>query len=862
MRLHKQTGSLRYGIILVLAAVGGLGLFALATRGASSPEDPPCAIGAFDLGPNGEEMAGPVVPAGWYKLYRKVKAGAWITSKPFELVGGHRYLFNAPNCLVVDGEAARFSQDPPFTNPYSKPLADEAVVHYHNTDMTAWIALTVCPVPGAPGSEPPCTIDTGDQIGGIESPGRIVTPGTYKLYVKEKGKPWISSQVEELRGGHRYLVDVTRLTDKGGAGFSEDDVELGRYSKLNPDEVVVHYKTPAGISSPFSATVCRIGTDGAEPPCTIDTGDQIGGIESPGRIVPPGKYKLYVKMKGKSWISSAPADLRGGHRYLVNVARLTDKGGAGFSEDDVELGRYSKLNPDEVVVHYKTPAGTTDVISATVCIVPGSGGEEPPCTIDTGDQIPGIESPGRMIPPGTYILYTKVKGKTWVSSAPGDLRGGHLYLVDISGQTQGGSPGFREDDVELGRYSKPNPGEVVVHYKNPIGSSGPISATICIQGAIPVIPTPEGTKITVKTSTADCLDLIFVIDLTGSMKNDIAQVKRTALDMLTTIKSSFSDFRVGFVGYKDWGDGADIFKDMPFTNSFDDITALINGLTTGGGAPDAPEAVLEALLRALRMPWRNGCNKQIILMGDAPPHDPIPQGPDAGKTAADVVQLAKDVDPAVINSILVNKSMADDSKAAKKSFEDLAKRTGGIATTADKAEEVPLKIKEVVGAIKAEAAKERPVGGGGGGGPVLPGAGLSPAAIAAILLLGAAFILVLAIVIVRRRGVSSGTPVVQGEAGFRVQAGLDVTYADGGAKQVRISAARTTIGRSEDNLLVLHDLQISTYHAEIIASSDGFLLRDLGSANGTTVNGEPITEAYLRNGDDIGMGDTHLTFTE
>jgi hypothetical protein len=261
------------------------------------------------------------------------------------------------------------------------------------------------------------------------------------------------------------------------------------------------------------------------------------------------------------------------------------------------------------------------------------------------------------------------------------------------------------------------------------------------------------------------------------------------------------------------------------------------------------------------MPWRNGCNKQIILMGDAPPHDPILQGPDAGKTAADVVQLAKDVDPAVINSILVNKSMADDSKAAKKSFEDLAKRTGGIATTADKAEEVPLKIKEVVGAIKAAAATAPPVGGGGGG-PILPAAGLSPAAIAAIVLLGAAFLLVLAIVIVRRRSASPGTPLVREGAGFYIQAGLDVAYADGGAKQVRITAARTTIGRGEDNLLVLYDLQISTHHAEIIASSDGFLLRDLESANGTTVNGEPIAEAYLRLGDDIGVGDTHMTFTE
>jgi len=749
MNLQKRIGSLRFGLILVMAAAAGLGLFALSTRGSSAPEDPPCAIGAFDLGPNGEEMAGPAVPPGTYKLYKRMKGGAWMTSKPFELPGGHRYLFNASACLTEDGGAASFSQDPAFTKPYSKALADEAIVHYQNTDMTNWIALTVCPVPGSGGDVPPCVIDTTDMIAGIESPGRILAPGKYKLYAKVKGNPWISSAPEDLRGGHRYLVDVTRLTDKSGAGFREDDAELGRYSKPNPDEVVVHYKNPIGSSA---------------------------------------------------------------------------------------------------------------VVSATVCMVPGSGGEAPPCVIDTGDQIAGIESPGRMIPPGTYILYSKVKGKAWVSSAPGDLRGGHRYLVDISRQTQDGSPGFSEDDVALLKYDKPNAGEVVVHYKTPMGISDPISATVCVQGAIPVTPTVEGTKITIKTAGTDCLDLIFVIDLTGSMGDDIAQVKRTALDILNTIKGSFANFRVGFVGYKDWSDSADIFKDMPFTNSFDDITALINGLTTGGGG-DEPEAVLEALLRALRMPWRNGCNKQIILMGDAPPHDPILKGPDAGKTASDVVQLAKDVDPAVINSIVISKTPGSISEDARKSFEDLAKRTGGIMTTADKAEEVPLKIKEVVGVIKATAAAAPPVALGGGGGPVLPAVGLSPAVIAAIVLLGAAFILMLAIVIVRRRGASPAEPV-GGGTGSRIQAGLDVAYADGGIKPFRITSARTTIGRGPDNLLVLRDTQISTHHAEILASPDGFLLRDLESANGTTVNGQPVTEAYLKIGDDIGIGTTHLTFTE
>jgi len=383
------------------------------------------------------------------------------------------------------------------------------------------------------------------------------------------------------------------------------------------------------------------------------------------------------------------------------------------------------------------------------------------------------------------------------------------------------------------------------------------SATFAPSG--PFIPTVEGTKIDIKSGKGGCLDLIFVIDLTGSMGDDIDQVKKTALAILNTIKAAFPDFRVAIVGYRDWGDGANMFKDVPFSSSFDEITSAINSLSCGGGG-DEPEAVLEGLLRALRMPWRNGCNKQIILMGDAPPHPKISQGPDAGKTAADVAKLAEEVDPAVINTILVSKSPGSFSDEAKKAFEDISARTKGTSTTADKAEDVPKRMMDMVETIK-KTASATPVSTVGGGGPVLPAEGMSTALLVTIIILGAALILVAAIVVVARRG-----RVAEFEAGTEadpgVQAGLTVTYSDGGTKQFRIISLRTPIGRGEDNHLVLNDGEVSTHHAEIIASREGFCLRDLGGANGTTVNGQRVTEVYLRIGDVIGMGLTRLTFTE
>ncbi|MEU0986847.1 FHA domain-containing protein [Streptomyces sp. NPDC005953] len=70
------------------------------------------------------------------------------------------------------------------------------------------------------------------------------------------------------------------------------------------------------------------------------------------------------------------------------------------------------------------------------------------------------------------------------------------------------------------------------------------------------------------------------------------------------------------------------------------------------------------------------------------------------------------------------------------------------------------------------------------------------------------------------------------------------------------------IGRALENELVVSDLQVSRYHAEFTATPDGrFQIRDLGSHNGTYVNGQPITNSGTVNigpNDIVGVG--HSTF--
>jgi len=140
---------------------------------------------------------------------------------------------------------------------------------------------------------------------------------------------------------------------------------------------------------------------------------------------------------------------------------------------------------------------------------------------------------------------------------------------------------------------------------------------------------------------------------------------------------------------------------------------------------------------------------------------------------------------------------------------------------------------------------------------VMPSAGISTPLLIALAALVALLLLAIVLLAVRRRG---GRPAAAPVAA--AEAGLDVTYADGVTKAFRITEARTTIGRADDNRLVLRDDEASSYHAEIVASREGFLLRDLGSANGTTVNGRAVTEGYLSAGDEIGIGTTRIVFGE
>jgi pSer/pThr/pTyr-binding forkhead associated (FHA) protein len=62
------------------------------------------------------------------------------------------------------------------------------------------------------------------------------------------------------------------------------------------------------------------------------------------------------------------------------------------------------------------------------------------------------------------------------------------------------------------------------------------------------------------------------------------------------------------------------------------------------------------------------------------------------------------------------------------------------------------------------------------------------------------------------------------------------------------------IGRAPSNDVVIDDPTVSSHHASLTKSTSGYRLKDLGSTNGTQINGVSITDAELKDGAEIRFG--------
>jgi len=92
---------------------------------------------------------------------------------------------------------------------------------------------------------------------------------------------------------------------------------------------------------------------------------------------------------------------------------------------------------------------------------------------------------------------------------------------------------------------------------------------------------------------------------------------------------------------------------------------------------------------------------------------------------------------------------------------------------------------------------------------------------------------------------------------------LRVASGDGPAEWFALRGERVVIGRARDCDLILPDVLLSRRHAELVRAGAGWLLRDLGSLNGTRLNGARVErEALLKDGDAVAIADWALVFKD
>jgi Mg-chelatase subunit ChlD len=123
-----------------------------------------------------------------------------------------------------------------------------------------------------------------------------------------------------------------------------------------------------------------------------------------------------------------------------------------------------------------------------------------------------------------------------------------------------------------------------------------------------------------RAEPARTLDLVFVLDTTGSMSEEIEGVKDTLRKVARDAGRMQTTLRVGLVEYRDRGDSF-VTRVHPFSTDLAEFSRRIESIHAGGGG-DTPEHVNEGLRVALsELAWSDSASARLaFLIADAPPH--------------------------------------------------------------------------------------------------------------------------------------------------------------------------------------------------------------------------------------------------
>lgn len=89
---------------------------------------------------------------------------------------------------------------------------------------------------------------------------------------------------------------------------------------------------------------------------------------------------------------------------------------------------------------------------------------------------------------------------------------------------------------------------------------------------------------------------------------------------------------------------------------------------------------------------------------------------------------------------------------------------------------------------------------------------------------------------------------------------IQFTTPAGESGETEFSAGRVSVGRADDNMLVIADESVSSHHGEIVFEDGAWVFTDLGSTNGTKAGGRRVERLALAHGDVFTLGSVECVF--
>lgn len=202
------------------------------------------------------------------------------------------------------------------------------------------------------------------------------------------------------------------------------------------------------------------------------------------------------------------------------------------------------------------------------------------------------------------------------------------------------------------------------------------------------------------------LDLVLLMDVTGSMDDELESVKTSAGQVVQDLRELTSDMRFAFAIYADYpnvgGAPGDTPYELvsPFTTDLPGFLSQIEQVDLQNGN-DEPESGLRALDEIARLDWRPDAIHVVVLFTDAPFQSPDP-GPDSEPGTSDDIQTGDVYQALKDHKIVVFGVQSNSSSEAEDELRALGSQTGGKRFPLRSADDIPQVIVQLVGSqIKA-----------------------------------------------------------------------------------------------------------------------------------------------------------------